>query len=76
MKDLFLRFPHIGNYILEKLDKRSLYKCREVCKIWKQFIDREELPFIIINKYTGLSKDEVKKILSKTKEKPRGKLIL
>ena len=44
MEEVFLRFPHIGIKIFEKLDDSNLAKCREVSKSWKNFIDSEELP--------------------------------
>ena len=71
LKDLFQRFPHIESYILKRLDKKSLYICREVCKPWRKFIDKEELPFSTIEMYTGVSKEKVKKILRKTGETPK-----
>ena len=38
IEDVFLRFPHIGEQILEKLEDDSLSKCQKVSKPWKDFI--------------------------------------
>ena len=36
--------------IFEKLDNKSLTKCREVSKLWKDFIDERNYPWIRIVK--------------------------
>ena len=38
IEETFLRFPHIGEQILEKLDDQSLFKCQKVSKPWQDFI--------------------------------------
>ena len=48
MEDLILRFPHLLEKIFEKLDNRSLTKCREVKKSWRKFIDERRYPWIRI----------------------------
>ena len=48
MKDLFLRFPHLMEQILQKLDNESLVKSREVAGIWQEFIDHKTYPWIRI----------------------------
>ena len=42
MKDLILRFPHLMEEILQKLNNKSLVKSREVTKIWQEFIDEKK----------------------------------
>ena len=45
MEEGFLRFPHLGIQIFEKLDDSNLAKCRKVNRSWSYFIDFEELPW-------------------------------
>ena len=44
MDEAFLRFPHLGIQIFEKLDDKNLAKCKEVTRSWSNFIDNENLP--------------------------------
>ena len=39
LADLIGQFPHIMSMIFEYLDDRSLMRNRQVCKLWKKFID-------------------------------------
>ena len=39
MEGTFLKFPHIGEQILESLDALSLFECRKVSKPWADFIN-------------------------------------
>ena len=50
MEDLIIRFPFVAQEIYEKLDNKSLTKCREVSKLWKDFIDERNYPWIRIVK--------------------------
>ena len=50
MEDLIIRFPFVAQEIFEKLDNKSLTKCREVSKLWKDFIDERNYPWIRIVK--------------------------
>ena len=45
MDEAFLRFPHLPEQIMEKLDFKSLANSRVVAKSWKQFIDEREHRF-------------------------------
>ena len=50
MEDIFLKFPHIGEQILEQIDNKSLTECREVNNLWMEYIDNQKLPWIRIIK--------------------------
>ena len=39
IEELFWRFPHIGEQILEKIDNPSVANCRQVNKWWCNFVD-------------------------------------
>ena len=43
MEELLLRFHHIGLQIFESLNYQNITKCREVNKLWKKFIDKEDI---------------------------------
>ena len=61
MEYLTERFPHIAEQIFEQLDNKSLTKCREVNKVWKNFIDERNYPWIRIVKIpTVLTKGKFK----------------
>ena len=57
MKDLILRFPHLMEQILQKLDNKSLVKSREVAKIWQEFVDETKYPWVRIVKIPTILKD-------------------
>ena len=57
MKDLILRFPHLMEQILQKLDNKSLVKSREVAKIWQEFVDETKYPWVRIVKIPTIPKD-------------------
>ena len=50
MENLILRFSHLVIQIFEKLDNKSLTKCREVRKSWQKFIDENYIAWIRIGK--------------------------
>ena len=58
MEDSFLieRFPHIIEKIFEKLDNKSLTRCRGVCKKWQRFIDERKMPWIRIVNFPSILK--------------------
>ena len=56
MKDLFLRFPHLMEQILQKLDNKSLVKSREAARIWQEFIDHKTYPWLRIVKIPTILK--------------------
>ena len=61
MEEVVQRFPNISQQIFENLDNESLVLCREVCKAWKNCIDREKFYWIrIIMKNLQYSDSEEK----------------
>ena len=50
LKDLIIRFPHLMEQILRKLDNESLVKSIGVARIWKEFIDDTKYPWVRIVK--------------------------
>ena len=66
MEGTFLKFPHIGEQILESLDAQSLFKCRKVSKPWADFINETKaLPIELLQKYTFIPQARLKKSLRK-----------
>lgn len=49
---VFMRFPHLAKQIFEKLNNKSLVKCRQVNEFWKMAVDCERI--ISIRKKTVL----------------------
>ena len=48
MKVVMLRFPHLAEQILQKLDNEGLTKSREVEPLWQKFIDERDYPWLRI----------------------------
>ena len=48
IQDLVLRFPHLLEQIFQKLDNKSLFKCREVARSWQNIIDGRNYPWLRI----------------------------
>ena len=48
MEEVLLRFNHIGKQIKARLNNEELAKCREAARLWKNFIDDNNLPWIRI----------------------------
>ena len=70
IEDAFLRFPHIGEKILEKLDNQSLFKCQKVSRPWQDFIAentkiQKGLAIEVLQKNTLISKARLKKSMHK-----------
>ena len=66
IEDMFLRFPHIGEQILEKLDGDNLSKCQKVSKPWKDFITKNKVwPIEVLRKNTMIPKATLKKTMHK-----------
>ena len=63
-EEIFWRFPHIGDLIIDQLDNQSLTKTREVNKCWQNFIDNEKCIYIKkIQEHIYISNESVKKKL-------------
>ena len=58
MDEAFMRFPHLPEQIMEKLDFKSLANSRLVAKSWKQFIDERE------HRLYPFFKDEIADVLT------------
>ena len=43
MEEIFLRFPHIGEKIMDQLDNTNLTNCRLVDLFWRKSIDNQKL---------------------------------
>ena len=64
MEKQVTRFPHVAVKIFDYLDIRSLAKSREVCKLWKTFIEGSKFSWIkFIEGFLNLSKqsEEIKR---------------
>ena len=64
IEETFLRFPHLGEQILENLDNQSLLKCKQVSRQWSDFIiETKALPIELLRKYTFIPVARLKKSL-------------
>ena len=43
MEQVFDEFPLSAKEIFEDLDNKNLAKCRGICKLWRDFIDNENI---------------------------------
>ena len=43
-----LRFPHLIDQVLQKLDDKGLLKSREAARLWQEFIDAQQYPWLRI----------------------------
>ena len=72
--EIFMRFPHIGDRIFEKLDNQSLTKFRLVCKSWSNFVDDQRMFWVrriqakIFMPHSSITKALLKKPLEFLKE--------
>ena len=46
MEEIFSRFPHLGEAIMDELNNTDLTECRFVDRIWRSFIDSQKLPWM------------------------------
>ena len=46
IQDLMLRCPHLPERIFQKLECKSLFKCREIAKSWKDVIDKRNYQWL------------------------------
>ena len=70
IEEAFMRFPHIGEQILEKLDDKSLFKCQKVSRPWQEFIAentkiQKVLAIEVLQKNTLIPKTSLKKSMHK-----------
>lgn len=77
MEATFLRFPHIGEQILEHLDVQSLLACHKASKPWADFVsETKTLPIELFQNVVQISKAELKKSLKKHSVKTVQKLVI
>ena len=48
MQDLMVRIPHLSEQIFQKLNHKSLFKCREAARSWQNIIDGRNYPWLRI----------------------------
>ena len=70
IEEAFMRFPHIGEQILEKLDDQNLFKCQKVSRPWQDFIAentkiQKVLAIEVLQKNTLIPKARLKKSMHK-----------
>ena len=64
IEETFLRFPLLGEQILENLDNRSLLKCKKVSGQWSDFVNETKvLPIKLLQEYTFIPVAKLKKSL-------------
>ena len=77
MEESFLRFPHIGEQILEHLDVRSLLACHKASKPWADFVGETKALLIeLLQNVAQISKAKLKKSLKKHSVKTVKKLVI
>ena len=66
IEELFWRFPHIGEQILEEIDNRSVANCQQVNKWWCNFVHNgKSLLIRKIQRHVCISKEKFRKSLNK-----------
>ena len=48
IQDVTIKFPHLPEKILKKLNNESLFKSREVARSWKYFINGRNYPWLCV----------------------------
>ena len=77
MEETFLRFPHIGEQILEHLDVQSLLACHKASKPWADWtLSTKALPIELLQNVAQISKAKLKKSLKKHSVKTVKKLVI
>ena len=63
MEEVLIRFPHLGDNIFQNLESKSLIKCKEVKRTWKNFIKVDKCSYFrVIQWYTNCSESLMRKI--------------
>ena len=66
VEEIFWRFPHIGEKILEKIDNESVANCRQVNKWWCKFVDQGKALLIRkIQRHICISSEKLRISLNK-----------
>ena len=64
IEEIFWRFPHIGEQILQKVDNNTLFKCLEINKLWKKVVIEKKICQINqLEKHTYIKRSILKKLL-------------
>ena len=58
MEEIILRFPHLAEDTFQNLNNEGLVKCREGGRLWKNFIDERNYPWIRIVNIPTILKDK------------------
>ena len=64
IEEIFWRFPHIGEQILEKIDNPSVANCRQVNKWWCKFVEGKDLLIRKIQRHICISSEKSRKLLN------------
>ena len=73
MEQIFLRFPHLAEGIFEKLNNKTLAKCKVVSRSWKASID--DFKFTWIRALKNSSKDSLIRMLKSQLDRDKVKSI-
>ena len=73
MEQIFLRFPHLAEGIFEKLNNKTLAKCKVVSRSWKTSID--DFKFTWIRALKNSSKDSLIRMLKSQLDRDKVKSI-
>ena len=66
MEEVLIRFPHLGDKILKKLDSKSLFNCKEVNRTFEDFMKVEKRSYLhAIQWYTNCSESLMREIVEK-----------
>ena len=66
MEEVLVRFPHLGDKIFQNLNSHSLIRCKEVSRIWKNFMKVKKSSYSrVIKWYTNYSDCLIKKMIEK-----------
>ena len=67
MDEVLIRFPHLGENIFQKLDSKSLIKCKTVNRTFNNFLKVEKSScFRVIQWYTNCSETLMKEVVKKS----------
>ena len=47
MEELMLKCPHLPEKLFQKLDSKSLFKCKEVARSWENIIGGRNYPWLL-----------------------------
>ena len=66
MEEVFLRYSHIAEQILDQLDNKNLAQSNKINRLWYNFIKNHKNTWLrMIKKYTKCSNGSMKRIIPK-----------